>query len=184
MGVVLVGGAVGWLVAGRGGGGAQPVRHTAVIPQAFGAYREAKAGDNEWPEYASPNTDVSKGEAYLTYRASGGRAMAIDVKLDPVAYTADDGTRIGPGSDNDTTSLLGISDAGIARSYPGPRQGGEIRCAEDRAAGHTDTVCAWQSKFAEIRYFPMVNHRAIVSATAQNDFRSFLDALVIKPAKS
>ncbi len=155
-----------------------------MIPQAFGAYREAKAGDNEWPEYASPNTDVSKGEAYLTYRASGGRAMAIDVKLDPVAYTADDGTRIGPGSDNDTTSLLGISDAGIARSYPGPRQGGEIRCAEDRAAGHTDTVCAWQSKFAEIRYFPMVNHRAIVSATAQNDFRSFLDALVIKPAKS
>ncbi|WP_237404727.1 hypothetical protein [Actinacidiphila reveromycinica] len=179
---VVAGGISWWAVAANSGDGG-PTRHTAVIPKAFGAYTEAKNGDTEWTALTSVNTDISKGEVHLTYRASSGRAAVITARLDPPDFTTDDGTHLGPGSESETKSLLGVDKDQKITGYPAGRQGGRIQCADTSAGDHTITTCAWQSKAAEITYSPVLNHLTVAGQQqAAADLRSFLDALRIEPA--
>ncbi|WP_435174060.1 hypothetical protein [Actinacidiphila sp. bgisy145] len=180
--VVVVAGGITWWAVAANGGDSKPVKHTAVIPKAFGAYTEAKDGDTEWTALSSVNTDPAKGEAHLTYRAAGGRAAVITVRLDPPDFTADDGTRTGPGSESETKNLLGVDKDQKITSYPAGKQDGKVQCADTTGAGRTITTCAWQSEAAEITYSPVLDHRTVKDQPqAVTDFRAFLDALKIEP---
>ncbi|WP_435131324.1 hypothetical protein [Actinacidiphila sp. bgisy144] len=183
--VVVVAGGITWWAVAANGGDSKPVKHTAVIPKAFGAYTEAKDGDTEWTALSSVNTDPAKGDVYLTYRASGGRAAMITVTLDPPDFTADDGTRTGPGSESETKDLLGVDKDQKITSYPAGKQDGEIQCADTTAAGRTITTCAWQSKAAEVTFSPVLNHHTVTGQNqAAADLRAFLDVLRIEAKKA
>jgi hypothetical protein len=180
--VVVAGGITAWAVAASGGD-SKPAKHTAVIPQAFGAYTEAKPGDTEWTQYDAPNTDIAKGQVYLTYRAAGDRAAKVNIRMDPSDYVSDDGTHHGPGSVSSTMSLLAVNDMSVVHSYPAGKAGGKIQCADIRYQNIAITRCAWQSDAADITYVPVVKHVAVADRSAPADFRAFLDALTIKPLK-
>ncbi|SEG32481.1 hypothetical protein SAMN05216223_104362 [Actinacidiphila yanglinensis] len=178
--VVVVGGITAWVVSANSGD-SKPTKHTAVIPKAFGAYTEAKDGDTEWTALSSVNTDISKGEVNLTYRAAGGRAAMVVVSLDPPNFTTDEGTNEGPGSDSMTSSLLGTDGSEKITGYPAGKLGGTIQCADVTGAGRTITRCAWQSKAATVTLAPVLNHHTLVDHNAAGVLRDFLNTLKIEP---
>lgn len=178
--VVVAGGITAWVVSANSGG-SKPTKHTAVIPQAFGAYTEAKDGDTEWTALKSVNTDISKGEVDLTYRASGGRAAMVDVVLDPPDFTSGNGTKEGSGTDSMTSELLGTDGSQKITDYPAGKLGGTIQCADVTGAGRTITHCAWQSKAATVTLAPVLNHHTLVDHNAAGVLRDFLDTLKIEP---
>jgi hypothetical protein len=180
--VVVAGGITWWAVAANSGGGSKPGKHTAVIPAAFGAYTEAKAGDTDWTGLSSVNTDITKGEVHLTYRAPGDEAANISITLDPPAGS-DGGSAP---SDDALSQLTGTTvDSGASTTHPAGKHGGKITCTDiavDKA--HSFTGCEWQDKTASVLYFPVLKHHTVVATDAPTNFRAFLDALTIEPKKN
>lgn len=174
--VLVIAGGITWGVVAANSGGGKPVKHTAVLPHAFGAYTEAKPGDTEWKAYANPNTDIRKGSVNLTYRTAGGKAAMITMEMDPT-ITQEPG-----GSDDALSQLTGTdTNTGAVTSHPAGRIGGSIKCADidvgQNGAGFTQ--CVWQDSSAAVVYVPSLNHHTVVDKSAPTDLREFLDALKI-----
>jgi hypothetical protein len=182
--VVIAGGITTWVVV-AGGGDDEPVKHTAVIPKAFGEYRQAtKPEESHWKSIGGEQLDQSKQEVRLTYLAPGGKDIGVAIDLDPPDFVSDDGTHNGPGSDSMTESLLGVEDMKGVRDYPAGKVGGKIQCADPTTHGVTWTICAWQSKDVTVDFHPAVNGKTVVDHNAAADLRTFLAALKIEPKKS
>ncbi|WP_031516201.1 hypothetical protein [Streptomyces sp. NRRL F-5123] len=184
--VVIAGGITTWVVV-AGGGDDKPVKHTAVIPTAFGEYTQAKPDDSLWERIGGDNLDpLKKGGARITYTAPDGTGAMVTVEVDPPDYVSDDGTHHGPGSDSFTKQLLGVDDLSGVREYPAGKADGKIPCVDISARNVTTTKCAWQDEAASVTYYPVRNGKGIVDhtgATAES-LRAFLDALKIEPLKS
>ncbi|MFE9453595.1 hypothetical protein [Streptomyces sp. NPDC006739] len=172
---LLVGGGA-WL-ATRGGSG-EAAQRTPVLPNAFGAYKEAKAGDTEWKQDAVVNTDIAKGEVNLTYRASGGRALIIRARFEPQPT---------PGSEESGDTLYSVLDSTIdqrrVKTYPAGAVGGKIQCAVITVGGSAFTTCGWRNGTTYVTLAPVLNHDLIVSGEAPRDLRNFVNALKITPPK-
>ncbi|MFG1811748.1 hypothetical protein [Streptomyces sp. NPDC049040] len=183
--VVVAGGITAWVIAAHGGDG-EPVKHTAVIPKAYGKYTQVtKPEDSLWKGLDGDNLDPSKaGGARITYAAPDGTAAMVSVSLDPPDFTSDDGVRFGPGSDSFTESLLGVDDLSGMREYPAGKAGGKIQCADPSTHGVSITICAWQDKAVDVTYTPARDGKTVVDHDAAAGLRAFLDALTIEPKKS
>ncbi|MFI0940584.1 hypothetical protein [Streptomyces sp. NPDC021020] len=185
--VVIAGGITTWVVV-AGGGDDKPVKHTAVLPKAFGEYTQVtKPEDSLWKSIGGDNPDpLKKGGARVTYTAPDGTGATVSVEVNPPDFTSDDGTRYAPGSDTFTKSLLGVEDLKGVREYPAGKSGGTIQCADPSSHGVTITTCGWQSTSATVTYTPVRDGKTVTdktSATADN-LKTFLDALKIEPLKS
>jgi hypothetical protein len=177
--VVVAAGITVWAVAaGSGGGG--PVRHTAVIPQAFGAYTRAEPAGSLWKSIGGDNLDFSKGDARVTYTAAGGEAAKVTVTLDPrIALTPDSS------SDPALSEFTGSQvRTGPVTSHPAGAVGGSIACVDYAIEGSRGfTECVWQDKSAAVTLVPARDGHTVVSASAADDLRTFLAALRIERAK-
>lgn len=181
--VVIAGGITAWVVAA--GGDDAPVKHTAVIPKAFGPYTQAtKPDESHWKDIGGEQLDQSKQEVRLTYLAPGGKDIGVAIDLDPADYVSKDGTHYGAGSDSSVESSLGVEDMKGVRDYPAGKAGGTILCADPTTHGVTWTICTWQTDEAVVTFHPAVNGRTVVDHDAADDLRAFLDALRIEPKKS
>ncbi|MCX5060632.1 hypothetical protein OOK12_27145 [Streptomyces sp. NBC_00452] len=179
---VVVGGAViaAALVVGGGtwlalkGGSDDNAQRTPGLPSAFGAYKEASAGDTEWTEIGSKsvNTDIIKGPVSLTYRASAGRALMISVKTYPLS------TARAERSDETFTSIFDSRvDRTKVKNYPAGAVGGKIQCADIKIGGTTFTTCGWHNLTTEVKSASVLNHNLVVSTDAPADLRTFINAL-------
>jgi hypothetical protein len=169
---VLVAGGVWWGTSGDQGN--KPVKHTAQLPQSFGAYSLAKADNSAWTDSGTVNADPNKGHARITYRAAGGKALRITMDMDPVIKEE-------PG-DEDTalSALFGTTvDSAQVKSYSAGTIGGKIKCATITILQSGYTQCAWQDSSARVTLAPVLNSRTVISVQAHNDLRSFLNALKI-----
>lgn len=171
--VVIAGGGIGWAVS-AGGDDAKPVKHTAVLPQSFGAYTASKPGASEWAGLQNANTDPDKGRAHASYSAAGGKGLLITVYLDP-AFSEE------PGDTNDALSaIFGTKvDSTSVKEYDAGSVGGKILCADIKTADTAFSQCAWNDKTANITLTPVHDHRTVVSPDAPTDLRAFLEALKI-----
>ncbi|MCX5050255.1 MULTISPECIES: hypothetical protein [unclassified Streptomyces] len=174
---LLVGGGT-WL-ATRGGSDDSALP-APVLPTAFGGYKEAKPHDTEWTADGSDsiNTDITKGEVNLTYRAPDGKALMIRAEFDPHAT---------PGSEESDDTLYSILDSTIdqrrVKTYPAGAVGGKIQCADVTVGKNTFTTCGWRNGTTVVTLAPLLNHDLIVSADAPTDLRVFINALKIASSK-
>lgn len=179
---LIVGGAVvvAALVVGGGtwlatrGGGDDNVQRTPVLPTAFGAYKEAKAGDTEWTEIGSKsvNADITKGPVNLTYRASAGRALMIAVRTYPLSTARTEQ------SDETFTSIFNSRvDQSRVKNYPAGAVGGKIQCADIKIGGSTFTTCGWHNLTTGVKLAAVLNHNLVVSADAPANLRTFINTL-------
>jgi hypothetical protein len=177
--VVVAGGITAWAVAASGGD-SKPAKHTAVIPQAFAGYTEAKPADSLWTGVGGEDYNASDGEARITYLGTAGAAARVTVQTDP---TID----LSPGASSDPAlSQLTGSDirTGSVTSHPAGAIGGTIKCADIGVGSDRGfTECAWQDKTAAVTFVPVKNKESVVSASAADDLRAFLAALRIEPKK-
>jgi hypothetical protein len=183
---LIVGGAVivAALVVGGGtwlatrGGGDDNAQRTPVLPSAFGAYKEAKAGDTEWTEIGSKsvNTDISKGPVNLTYRTSAGKALMITVKTDSHSAAS-----TGQSDETFTSIFESRVDQARVKSYPAGAVGGKIQCADIKIGGTTFTTCGWHHLATEVKLASVLNHNLAVSTDAPANLRTFINTLQLTP---
>ncbi|MFR0352897.1 hypothetical protein [Streptomyces sediminimaris] len=174
---LLIGGGTWWATRGGSGDSAQ---RAPVLPSAFAGYREAKPQDTEWTEIGadSINTDITKGQVNLTYRAPGGKALIVRARYWPHAT-------LKPAGPND--ELRSVYNSAIdprrVKTYPAGAVGGKIRCADITTGAVTFTTCGWHDNTTAVTLAPVLNHREIVSAAAPAQLRTFINALKIAPSK-
>ncbi|MDF9813833.1 hypothetical protein [Streptomyces sp. SPB162] len=173
--VVLAGGGIGWAVAANGEDD-KPVKHTAVLPESFGAYTLAQPDDTEWTRLSSVNTDITKGSVDLTYRAAGGKALLVTVELDPPVVF-----ELGESDDALSAMLDAKVESSQVKKYPAGDVGGDIQCVDMATQRTAFTQCLWQDATAHITLAPVLNHHTVVAKDAPADLRAFLGALKIQP---
>ncbi|MEU6380026.1 hypothetical protein [Streptomyces sp. NPDC046909] len=171
---LLVGGGVWWATSSGNDDSGQRV---PVLPSTFAGYTEAKPHDTEWSGIGSEsiNTDITKGEVNLTYRASGGKALIIRARYEP-------GT-LRPSDPSDP--LYGIYNTKVdqkqVKTYSAGAVGGKIKCADVTIGATKFTTCGWHNDTTNVALAPMLNHSEIVSAEAPSYLRTFINSLQLTP---
>ncbi|MFI0898883.1 hypothetical protein [Streptomyces sp. NPDC020983] len=182
--VVIAAGITTWVVV-AGGGDDEPVKHTAVIPKAFGEYTQAtKPEESHWKSIGGEQLDQSKQEVRLTYLAPGGKDIGVSIDLDPAYFATHDGIDYNRGSDSMTEMLLGVENMKGVHDYPAGTSGGTIQCVDQTFRTITYTTCAWQGKDATVTFKPAVNGKITVDHDTAANLKAFLAALKIEPKKS
>jgi hypothetical protein len=170
--VVVIGGVTWGVVAANQDD--KPVKHEAVVPQAFGAYTRSTAAQSAWDPLSEGNSDPNKGYAFVSYNAGPDKGLHVSVYLDP-AFTQQ------PGDNSEwLTTIFGtkVNPSAVKKYDAGPA-GGTIQCADISANGGAFTECAWNSGSANVTLTPTLGHHTVTSPDAVADLRAFLKALQI-----
>ncbi|MFC5034895.1 hypothetical protein ACFPJ8_40325 [Streptomyces fildesensis] len=169
--LIAVAGAIGWVVV-TGNEDFKAVKHTAVLPDGFGAYTASRPGTPEQAGLRSSNTDPNKGYATVSYGTADGKGLVIEVTLDP-AFAQEPGEAI-----QELAVLFGTKvDSTTVKEYGAGSVGGKILCVDMRTAAKAVTQCVWHDKSANVTLSSLRDHHTVISADAPDDLRAFINAL-------